>query len=487
MRLRNSLLGSLFPDLPRRARVPFVVALGVLVALLAVSGLLRWQAAMISAGSLGLTLLFVLYLRAVAAAPARVLVWCAVLAAGLGAGWGLLSGALVAQSHDVGLSVTETDDERLLVSIGIPLGSALLMLMPALVFRALRPVQGYAIGAWGAVVFTAAATLVRLAPQFTTGVVADERPAAALLVQAAIQGVALPLTAAALGGLVGITVASRKRGPAVASVLVALALFAVMGVTEFLPMLHGLHLVVHVLLAVVALWALGVAQRAVVPEPVSTEVSSVRVLATFTVAVAVVAAAGSAVSLVTTPDLGRIVCPPDCGRPPIGEPIESNPRFYAEDGAFSVQYPGPGSAYEATLHPDGVEVEFTGGDTGTLELFGMPAENRSPKQIADELIDAYYPDATTEYEIPNAMVGYQPGYGVVADDYPQDANGSFTRLRLIVMVAVRDDYALVAAAAGPYREFTQDFGTGHPSGANLQLAMDMGKYVNSFRWGGVSV
>jgi hypothetical protein len=50
------------------------------------------------------------------------------------------------------------------------------------------------------------------------------------------------------------------------------------------------------------------------------------------------------------------------------------------------------------------------------------------------------------------------------------------------MTAVKDDYALVAAAIGPYHQFNRDFGNGHPSGANLQLAMDMGKYVNSFQW-----
>jgi hypothetical protein len=50
------------------------------------------------------------------------------------------------------------------------------------------------------------------------------------------------------------------------------------------------------------------------------------------------------------------------------------------------------------------------------------------------------------------------------------------------MASVKHDYALLAAAIGPYHEFTREFGPGHPSGANLQLAMDMGKYVNSFRW-----
>jgi hypothetical protein len=43
---------------------------------------------------------------------------------------------------------------------------------------------------------------------------------------------------------------------------------------------------------------------------------------------------------------------------------------------------------------------------------------------------------------------------------------------------------LIAAAAGPYREFTPDFGSGHPSGANFVLALDMAKYVNSFTWRG---
>ncbi len=48
--------------------------------------------------------------------------------------------------------------------------------------------------------------------------------------------------------------------------------------------------------------------------------------------------------------------------------------------------------------------------------------------------------------------------------------------------ASRNRRIAVATAVGPYHEFTPDFGTGHPSGVNLALALDMGKYVNSFRW-----
>lgn len=58
---------------------------------------------------------------------------------------------------------------------------------------------------------------------------------------------------------------------------------------------------------------------------------------------------------------------------------------------------------------------------------------------------------------------------------------SSTRMRIIVMVAVKNDVALVAGAAGRYRIFGSDSGSGKPSAANLQLALDTGKYVNSFR------
>ena len=80
------------------------------------------------------------------------------------------------------------------------------------------------------------------------------------------------------------------------------------------------------------------------------------------------------------------------------------------------------------------------------------------------------------------MVGYQPGYGVVKDEYPQDASGTYTRLRLLVMVAIKKNYALVAAAIGPYHQFSPELGGGHPSASTCNWPLDMGKYVNSFIW-----
>ncbi len=95
-----------------------------------------------------------------------------------------------------------------------------------------------------------------------------------------------------------------------------------------------------------------------------------------------VVAAGVATAVLITPATKAYVCPPDCGRPPLGTPVETNPRFSGDNGAFSVAYPGEGSAYEVTFDPpgmNGVELKYTGGDTGILRLFGEPARDRTPK------------------------------------------------------------------------------------------------------------
>ncbi|WP_328362633.1 hypothetical protein OG976_12640 [Mycobacterium sp. NBC_00419] len=180
----------------------------------------------------------------------------------------------------------------------------------------------------------------------------------------------------------------------------------------------------------------------------------------------------------------RYICPPDCGRPPTGLPVATNPRFVAADGSFAVSYPGPDSAYVVTKDPTGVTADWNGGDGGTLRLFSEPARGRDARRVADDLLAEKFPDAVTAYELPNAILGYQPGYGEVADDWPKGTSSDSDHLRIILVVAVKDDLALVAGAIGPFHQFGPDFGPGPPSAANLQIAQDMGKYVNSFIWRG---
>ena len=500
--VRLSVASSLFPHLTQRSRTAFRIGIATIFMLLIALGLLRWQAPLIAISALAMPLVFQLYLYAanmLRLSMLRVVIPTALLGIGLGVAWAATTGSLVSAFYDVSLADAESRRLATLVGLGVPIGGAILMLVPGVVAHVLRPTRelldGFAIGSLGAISFTAAATLTRLAPQFATGLVADDRPANVLLVQAGVQGIASPLTAAAMGGLVGAALWSGRRNMLVCSVFTTVAIYAVLGISEVVPALEGMHLGAHLMVTVAALLALRIGLQYCLLDEGGDAVTAERrgdeplrhtgsgwFFTSLAAGLAVAAAAGVIASVLATPPRPRYTCPPDCGRPPIGAPIDANPRFVAEGGEFSVQYPGPGSLYKATLYPDWVSLEYSGGDTGTLDLWGEPAEERTAKQVIDEMIAEYYPDATLHYEIPNAMVGYQPGYGAVFDQYPQDSSGTFTRLRLVALSAIKNDYALIALAVGPYHEFTPDFGTGHPSGANLALALDMGKYVNSFRW-----
>ncbi|BBY95395.1 hypothetical protein MGALJ_50640 [Mycobacterium gallinarum] len=536
---------SLFPQLSQRSHIVFRVGLAVPLLGVIAFALLRWQAPLITVGALGLLILFVLFLRESDVdddLPRGLLALTAAMGIVLGVGCAYAVNEFVPDDYVLTLGseyTTQTLFDKALVIV-TPVFYALLMLIPTVVIRLIQrgpreSLDGYVIGALGSISFTSAATLTLLSPQFETGISASDRAVDTLVVQAGIQLIAVPLTAAMLGGLFGMALWFGRRTLIAISVLLILGLYALFGLMDLETIPIFVELVLYLFIALFAVIALrlgvqfvlmtkdhdpathsgflrcfhchyvepdmpfclncGVAAHAAsrssrdvrrTAEDVETapvrRPSHARLMTALAIGTAVAAAAGIAAAFASTPQVVAYQCPPDCGRPPIYEPIESYPRYVSEDGAFSVQYPGPGTAYVATLQPDGVELKFTGGDTGTMELFGQPAEGRTAKQITESLVAEHFPNATVDYQIPNAMVGYEPGYGVVYDEYPQDARGSFTRLRLLVMVAVKNDYALAAAAIGPYREFTRDDGPGHPSAANLQLAMDMGKYVNSFRW-----
>ncbi|MCW1956954.1 MAG: hypothetical protein KIH64_000100 [Mycobacterium sp.] len=182
-------------------------------------------------------------------------------------------------------------------------------------------------------------------------------------------------------------------------------------------------------------------------------------------------------------DASTYNCPPDCGRPPNSFPVANLPRFVAPDGSFSVAYPPADQPFEVSTGPDGVTARYIAGDGGVLRLFSEPARGRVARRVVTDLLASQFPYATVAYELPNSMVGYQLGYGVVAN-FQKPGLSARLDLRVVVMAAVKNDLALIAVAEGPFRRFSADFGPGPPSSANLELAMRMAKYAESFSWKG---
>jgi hypothetical protein len=275
--LQPSLASSLFPHLPPRSRMVFRIGLAVVFVALVVFALLRLPAASITVAALGFPLLFLLYLResdGFADIPTRTWALTAVLGIVLAVGWVLLTGASVARSYGIALGAGVVGARMLRDGIGIPLGGVILMLIPAVVVRLLRPptreaLDGFMIGALGALSFTAAATLTRLAPQFRTGLV-SKRPMDSLLVEAGIRGVAVPLTAAAVGGLIGAALwftrppSKEKQRPGVVRLLLVsfavavLAVYIGLGLIDVAHFPQVLMLVLYLAVALVALFLLRV-------------------------------------------------------------------------------------------------------------------------------------------------------------------------------------------------------------------------------------
>jgi len=508
-------VSSIFPQLPAQSRSRFRAGLIVLVVALAGFALLRWQAPMIAVATFGLPILFVLYLREIdggRAQPVRGVIVATVLGLGLGVVWALAVGPILAGAYNASVS-GQTDVAKVLLSgVAIPVGASVLMFVPALVVRLLDRSNrgifaGFAVGALSATVFNAAATVTLLLPQLAMGVRSKprEQSVVTLLAEAAVEGLAWPLLSLATGGIVGIalwftlpTNAFRyHRGAILSAFAVVLVVLTAMWVIDVAPLPLSLYSALQLLVVAASVIALRIVIAAAVHHEARSDTGGASspartatypgVLGPLIAGLGVAVAAAVGIAVLITPAPKPYACPPNCARPPLGTPAETNPRFSGDNGEFSVSYPGEGSVYQTIFDPpgrNGVESTYLAGDTGTLTFFGEPAQGRNARQIVGQLIDSEYNGASVAYEIPNASVGYQPGYGVVADVYLRGPLASYSRRRVIVIAAIKYDYALVATAEGPYHQFSPDYGNGQPSGANLELALDMGKYVNSFRWNG---
>lgn len=277
--MRPSITSSLFPHLTRRSRVPFRIGLLLILISLIAFSFVRVPAALITVSALGLPLLFFLYLVEADVfrdVPRHLLAISAVLGGGLGIGWVLLTGEMVARSYGVPMSAGLALHHLLKEGILIPAAGMVLMVLPPVVVRLFRPVRresldGFVIGALGAITFAGCATLSRLAPQFATGLIAHNRPIKGLVVEATLHGITVPLTAAVAGGLVGMALwftgqkdnphehPGRTRAALILLAGVVLLIHAGLGVVDIMGVPQTTMLTAHLALTVVALLALRIA------------------------------------------------------------------------------------------------------------------------------------------------------------------------------------------------------------------------------------
>ena len=277
--LRPSVTSTIFPALPWHSRTAFRVALIAVVALMLGSAIPLWQAALIGLLGFGLPLLFLAYLReadAFADLSVGTLVITAALGIAFGIGWGIATDVAAARTDDDALGLPVSTTRILITGLAIPLGFLILLLAPMVLIRFWRPgiresLDGFAIGALGALCFVSAGSLTRLAPQLANGPVDDDGQSPIhLVIAGAIQGVAIPLTAAAVGGAIGATLWFTRRTDAgrrprwyaltspTPAVAFGVALYLGLGLLDFFAPPSNVETIVYALLAVLALYALRI-------------------------------------------------------------------------------------------------------------------------------------------------------------------------------------------------------------------------------------
>lgn len=214
---RLSIVSSLFPHLSHHSRTVFRVAalwLAVILVALAIAGL---ESPLIAVAALGLPLLFQLYIIETGPYGDDIVVptfVTLIVGAGLGVGWAQLAGPYVQRNLLPVLHSSLTTQSSFAAAVVVPVVGQILMCVPVLLLlmrrRTSESLDGFVMGAAGALGFTAAATIAELSSRLSGGILAHQ-PFLDVLSQAIIRGMSVPLVAAAATGLFGATIWVKRR------------------------------------------------------------------------------------------------------------------------------------------------------------------------------------------------------------------------------------------------------------------------------------
>lgn len=175
-----------------------------------------------------------------------------------------------------------------------------------------------------------------------------------------------------------------------------------------------------------------------------------------------------------------------CGEPWAGPPIGAAVPYTSETFGYELDAAGmcPPRMTVASQAADGIRLTIRLDDSPITDwpvhVFGQTAGGRSARDILNTVAAAEFGGATKVYEIPQTEIGYQSGQGAVYDLNVGAGSATSVHARGIVMVAVKDDLAIVLTSLGPW----DDKRRGHPNPASTVTPICFSSILTSVRWPG---
>lgn len=268
---------SLFPRLPRRATAAYRIALVVLLLCMVVMSLLQWNIPVATISVLGVPLLFMVYVWEADAFQddRRRMIVALVAGTLIGVVWWWLSGEFISRKYGVTNAAAQAlQNSLVLEGLAITLIGAVLMVLPLPLIRLIPATEsdsldGYALGAAGALAHMTASYVVWWMPQIVAGLVtAQTTTGTRMLADTITFGVIDPLTTITLGGMVGISLwfrpdpagaqPGRARAAVILCAVINAVIYALIWGIDAEEWLRGLEVGVNLAFAVFSLLVLRI-------------------------------------------------------------------------------------------------------------------------------------------------------------------------------------------------------------------------------------
>lgn len=167
-----------------------------------------------------------------------------------------------------------------------------------------------------------------------------------------------------------------------------------------------------------------------------------------------------------------------------GPPVETG-TLYTSPTGFSLRYPGSPTVATSSV---GVKLgyDFTQSGLSIIIVGGGPDKGLSAEGAVNDLVSNEFANAEEAYQVPDMLIGYQPGVGVALNVEGTNTFGATVNYRAFVAAAVSNGFLIEVILEGPLLPqvtTSSPYYNDHPSPAGTPLAYFGGDgIVNSITW-----